>query len=716
MFLERIGAGENAIWFMNQPIISEYLKLVDSVGGKGLFSKTNINAALAMFPARTDDVVAARIDVAKLKDNISAYSFGELGAERNAEQQKILVEFLKYAKMAQYSFKLTQATNYDTTKFRNSDSFSRKATKTDIANQTNIFSSASKILESSFIKDQRDFIDSAMSAMGEVLKLEKDDLRIITSDVLRPYSELEYMSQDDFDRIASKIKASFLDYIVQTKTGINLEIKDLIVNAGTSVAAQLVEAQKNFPNVKILNDLTVVSSDRIEGGAKTIKLKANVKDAYDENMYTEMMRELRDNPDTRDLFYDIVTLSILQGSYQSAVSIKNIIPVEDFSEIIKPIIDNLEATPDVQMFSKGMFQRNNWKDEAAVPSISPYFKASEEPIGVIAVGDEMEDIYKYSSPLFPNLPAFSIKDTDRKVLLLSETYNATEVQYDFVKVPRVVTTRTGDLVDMATGKTILKAQKVKRIASGDTALNDFYGYQKVKYKNGDPVVTDRGQHVYKLVNLYGDGALVSEYYNDGRPSVIDNNTVKIDNEIPDADLIRFFAPRIETKAVPSQEMVETAPAQSKVVANIPQKKVSGVESYGSLVTAAPNVIEALGPNPHSIDMIEAGFRTRTTRSSDEMDRYAVNVGDIVSHFGESADGTTKRILARVTAIHRKGTPGFKGTWAKEGWRAQDVDVIDRFKPGAAAIEFEVIKETPEPGKIAPEGLPPIDDNNQNSCG
>ena len=126
------------------------------------------------------------------------------------------------------------------------------------------------------------------------------------------------------------------------------------------------------------------------------------------------------------------------------------------------------------------------------------------------------------------------------------------------------------------------------------------------------------------------------------------------------------------------------------VANIPQNKVSGISSYGSLVTANDNVIKALGSNPHSIDMIEAGLRTRTTRSESEMAKYAVKVGDIIKHFGKSIDGTTKNILARVTAIHPKGAEGWKGTWYKEGWSESDVDVIDRFKDGAAAIEFEVI--------------------------
>jgi hypothetical protein len=139
------------------------------------------------------------------------------------------------------------------------------------------------------------------------------------------------------------------------------------------------------------------------------------------------------------------------------------------------------------------------------------------------------------------------------------------------------------------------------------------------------------------------------------------------------------------------------------VADVPQNKVSGVESFGSTVVANNEAIKALGKNPHSIDMIEAGFRTRTTRSESEMAKYAVKVGDIIKHFGKSADGSTKTIYAKVTAIHPKGSKGWKGTWNKEGWKAEDVNVIDRFKDGAAAIEFEVIQPITQPAEVKPVG-------------
>ena len=139
--------------------------------------------------------------------------------------------------------------------------------------------------------------------------------------------------------------------------------------------------------------------------------------------------------------------------------------------------------------------------------------------------------------------------------------------------------------------------------------------------------------------------------------------------------------------------VEKKPAQLKAVADIPQNKVSGIESFGSTVEATDAVKKVLGSNPHSIDMIAAGLRTRTTRSAQEMAKYNVKVGDIVKHFGKSADGSTKTVYARVTAIHPIESAGWSNTWEKEGWLPEDISVINRFAPGAAAIEFEVIQPT-----------------------
>lgn len=551
MFLQRIGVPiETAAMFMNQPIISEYLKMLDDRGTKNLFTKGAILDIQDRFVTTGRGIEFAEISLGTLEDNISEYYSGkELSPAKNAEQHKIFFEFLKYAKMAEFSFKLTQASNYDTTKFKSGDTLFKKQTRTDVAREVNIFSSVDKILDNSFIGEQANLLDKAAESLGEILKLDKDQFTIITNSVLKSYAENEYLSADKYEKIANKLKASFLDYIIQIKSGINTEIKDLLVEKGTSVADKLALAKKNHPEVTILKDLQIEGSDRVDG-AKSIKLAANIKEAYDENYYTGLMREMRDNPATRDLYYDIVVLAMLQGTYQSAISIKNIIPIEDFSENIAPIISTLIADTDVQAFSEGWFQRNNWKDNDVWKTVSPrFFPAGEDaPIGEDQYGN---DIYQYvSTAYFPNITeGLGIKSVDRKILVLSDAFNALDINADFVLVPRVIDQK-GEQIDMKTGQTITPSMFAQRKAKGDLSLKEVYGYKKVKFKNGQPLTYTemyKGEpitkYVYKLINLYGDGALASEYYLDFQPSVLDNGTVKIANEIPDADILNYFAPQ-----------------------------------------------------------------------------------------------------------------------------------------------------------------------------
>jgi len=557
MFLERIGAGQNTIWFMNQPIISEYLDLLENKGTTFLYNPANINKVRAKFglnKAGAKGTEKESFDVDSLKANIETYADNKnkmSTKQENEQQGAILKEFLKYAKMAEYNFKFTQATNYDTTKFKNSDTFHKKTTKTDIARDKNIFTSIDELLDSSSIGNQKKLIDFAMKAVGSFIKLEQEQFVNITNKVLRSFEEQEFMKDDDFSKIASKAKASFLDFIVQTKSGLNSEILALTTGEN-SIAEQLAKAKLKYPNMRLLQDLVPEASKKVDG-AQTIKLKVNLKEAYDENLYIEMMRELRElDP---ELYNNIVKVAILQGTYQSPISINNIVPLEDYSKKIKPIIDTLVNDANVEYFANGMFQKNNFKDELIVPTVTPrfYFERDEnyDPIEEYVGEDPYgNDVYKYSvSPFLEGFDGPTMQER-RLVLTLSPKYDARNgANNDFVKVPKVIVNKIGENINIVTGQTI-SAQAMRAVRlSGDTSLTDYYGYQKVRYSNGSPVTTAKGDYVYKLVNLLGDGNLVSEYYLDGRQSVLNNGTIKIDQEISDATIIEYFGGEVTEEVV-----------------------------------------------------------------------------------------------------------------------------------------------------------------------
>ena len=579
MLLENIGAGEQAAMFLNQPIISEYLKMLDGAGKKNLFTLGDIAKIKAKFPATQEQIDSAAIDLDMLSSNILYYyekGYFKLSND-NAVQHKIFDEFLKYAKMAEYAFKFTQATNYDTSSFKNNSVYDRKTWNTDIASNTNIISSVDNILNNTFIGDQKRFLGKSMQAMGAIFKLEEDGFRAITNKILQPFGENPYMTADDFEKLSNKVKADFLDYIIQTKSGVNSRIKELLINENTSIAVRLEKAKKKYPEVQILREMQVVSGERPDG-AKSVKLVANIKDAYDNNMYVGMMRELRDyNTELGQLYKDLIYVSILQGTYQSAISIKNVIPIEDYSEIVQPIITSLADDKDLDAFAEGMFHANNFKDDDIMPIFQPRFRDTsiqfegDTPIPVTeqldSFGNYYADIYEYYSTMFPSIEGFSIKSRERKILLVSEKYNYIASQQNYLKVPRVVTDKfTGDSIDMKTGLSVTKMDYAVRKAKGDYSLKDVYGYARVNYTGTNiPLTTvDKygdTKYVFKLINLYGDGNRTSEFYEDFRPSVIENGTAIMNQIIPNNDIIEYYGGEITPKDVPlaETEISENAP-------------------------------------------------------------------------------------------------------------------------------------------------------------
>ena len=623
MFLTRIGSPvKTTALFLNQPIIKEYLNYLDSIDSKSVYSKKNLDVIRKKFPADRKAAIGIKIDMKNLAPNIENYYAGK--AINNAEQQKILVEFLKYHKMGQYLFKLTQATNYDTTKFRSAEAMGKKRMRTETAEESNIFTSAEDILDKSFIGEKANLLEKSMNALGAILKLDQLQYSVITGKVLEPYKANEYLSADNFDTIAAKIKASFIDYVFQTKTDLSIRLKELLVNPDTAVVGELAKARKAYPDMQILQQLTQAASTRV-GGAKSVKLKANLKDAYDENLYTDMMRGLRDNPATTALYNNLVDLAILQGTYQSAISIKNIIPIEDYARKVEDAISSAASDLNLDNFSKfGAFERNNWKDENVFKKVTTIV-----PI------------------LYPTIEGLS-QEGVKNILVLDRFDNFADVGSDYILIPRVVNNGK-QKIDIIDGKPITSADYAKRKAAGDTSLNDVMGFKKV---------VERGNKViYKAINRWGDGQYATEMYNDTRRSVFNNGTIQIKNEIPDEKIINYFA-GINPEAVP---------LLSKTAKIISDADVSAFNKY---------LEKSEGKYPKE-------FFTANTK------------------FKEFYNEQTGK---------REGAP------QDSVWMLKDGNLYDLVSKDGGEVYISNVDLSTGKKAIAPEGLPPINDNNQNNCG
>jgi ribA/ribD-fused uncharacterized protein len=579
MFLESIGAGNTGIYFLNQPIIDKYLEYLDSTGSKNVMNDDDLNYIKSLFPTTKQQLNTTEISVNGLLDNIKEYGKkGKFDQKKNAEQHLILDEFVKYKILADQLFAYTQALNYDTTRFSSSDTYLKKDWGTMNAANYNLISNVNDVLKKTFIGKLSELLSNSYEALGAVMITENPKIKAYTLSTLKRYATKKYMPLSDYEKISNLIKNSFIDFVIQNNTTIREMIGPFLVNNETAIVNKLEKAKQKYPSNQLLQDFAPVPSDR-EQGAKTITLKANIKDAYSENLYTGMMRELRDskNVDLQELYNDIINVSILQGTSQSAISIRNIIPVEDYADKIAPIFQQLQADDTLKSFENALFERNNFRNSNVFQEFKPVVW---KPFVDRRTGDYKQENYMFDpitgeDKLIHVLPNYSIQGfgAGRTLVKLNEIYNAYQLSSDFIKVPKVISDGEGKRFNVATGTEISKADYAHMMKKGDFNLFDAYYYKKVyttlKDEFGNPIplykLNDKfeKEYFYKLINVYGDGSKAVEMNTNFTPSVIDNGSLRIPNEVSDEQIVSMINPGIEKEIVPLQtEEVVIKPTQT----------------------------------------------------------------------------------------------------------------------------------------------------------
>jgi hypothetical protein len=130
--------------------------------------------------------------------------------------------------------------------------------------------------------------------------------------------------------------------------------------------------------------------------------------------------------------------------------------------------------------------------------------------------------------------------------MLSIGVNTKGSDNDLIVVPRLLKVKGGAMVDFQNSKQISKKDYATEASKDVNKYDELYGYQKVKYNDGTPLVIRRSntapyEYVYKLVNLYGDGRYTSEYYKDTNvPSKLENGTARPQRELSDEEVLRHI--------------------------------------------------------------------------------------------------------------------------------------------------------------------------------
>ena len=567
MTLERIGTPTDVVaFFMNQPIIKDYIKYIDSTNQtqSQIYDKKNLDYIKSFFPAKDAAIDKARILLSdakslnsllesNIKDHASVKSGKKdnLSEMQNAQQHVILDEFLRINDLAKSNFDFTQAMNYDTTSFRNADELWRKNYLTEVAEQENMISSVDEVLDSSFIGNIRTALNQSTKALGEILLFNKDEFREVLKNALGYYARSPYISAAKFIKIAEKASASFLDYIIYTK-GPMMDLKSLFVDEN-AVADRLLKIRAEHPELRILDYFAVVSSE--DGNTKSIRLRRAADTSFDENMLIGYMREMRNNTDQEinNLYNDMVKIAIAQGSYRTPNSFKHIVPLEDYAKIVSPIMKNIVVDDDIRSFSDtNWFQRNYFNDaDVAVEHYPAFWGGKKDTTGRIIssfepqfIGEdsEGEDIELYFSPSI--MSNQDIKATYENKQLLKVHPNSRGAGSPIIIIPRIIPeSGKRPAIDFVTGLSVPDARYKDLKKSLGLAIDKVFGYELIT-QNGNPVYdyNEKGEayYIYKAVNLYGYSGMAVEYNLFPDESVFDNNTHKVEVEIPTRDILRAY--------------------------------------------------------------------------------------------------------------------------------------------------------------------------------
>jgi hypothetical protein len=559
LFLNNIGVPiDQVAYFMNQPIIRDYLELIDANGYSWLF----IDNYIKEIKNRPAYRIARNVNTSfkTIPDNLlNTVGKRNLNTLERAQQHFMLDEFLKYAKMASQSFTLNQGINWDTSRFNDPLLITRKQVKLEEARNT-IFSTvgnvdvADALINDTFLSGMVSALEQSRNALGTLIPSDEQGSNIQNTiqQVVEPYAR-NIFSEDDFIKVARKLVADVFDYAVQTNENLNTEIQSILLDKNGVVAQaqsfiKEVLSNEDHPMFDNLIVRSLESSPSREAGNTPNNLMIGSTDnkTYDQNNIIYSFRELRDYLEGRTSLYDdIVQLSILQsGVSPSPISFTALIPYEDVERIYGKVLSNLGSISNLAEFkSLGVFERNNWRNSDIVPQEKARWIRDKE--GEWVYNPQM----RYLPDAYQTVKAIAKQNKETpypEVISVSSTSRNGNSDYIFFSWDNMQ---------------ISKATRKEMRDKGDFSYINRGLFQKIKDADGNPVISNKGYFYYKQINAWGDGFRAKEFYPLSRQSVIDNGTLKVENEMSNESLIPFLSSTKRASRFKTTPFLESTPAQ-----------------------------------------------------------------------------------------------------------------------------------------------------------
>jgi hypothetical protein len=621
LFLIKLGVPIKSVaYFMNQPIIRDYLNSIENAGYSWLFIDSFVNATLQEYntDVKASDKIPSETALAKMIGQK-----GNLTKQQLAQQQVILREFLKYAKMANHMFLVTQGSNFDTANFNDPFLVFKKGEQLKKAQNT-IISSVDEILKNSFLGKLGTAITRIRDAYAEFLHSDRGNVRTVLENVLRPYVD---MSDREFVKLAQKAVVDLFDWAVQTDPSkkLNMAVANILIKDGGAAEelATLFESIKNNKKHPLKNNYVVQNLiHEVTGEVNNMKLKNRDNKVYDQNQVIYGFAELKNYLNGKgqlDVYKRLVAMSILQsGLSSSPISFTQLLPYEDFKNEYNQILSKLGSIPNIEDFyNLGVFQRNNWNND----DIVPYSRARWIQIPDYTFGTRW--VYNPAMEFLPKSVKDGIaKGTIPNVVTLSTLSSEAQseyIVYSWEKGAEELLTEKELKLNPKQQYKLLKEKKMAMKKKGDLSYMQKGLFQKVKESDmpdSDPLVHTytnskgvvREYYVYKMVNAWGDSFRANEFYSVGRPSVIDNRFIKT-KETSDGPIINAFLQEEtkKTKTKPGSTVTRTAPTQQPTTSVQPKGTINVYWGQAESATST-RILSNLAPRKFSYESIDGVTR------------------------------------------------------------------------------------------------------------
>lgn len=528
LFLVKIGVPIDTVtYFMNQPIVRDYLQTIENAGYSWLFIDDFVESSKLKFKSSISGARTQIPNTDSLKSMVGKDT-SQLSENEKADQQFILDEFLKYAKMAEHMFLVTQGTNYDTSNFNDPYLLYKKQEQFKKAQKT-IISSVEEILENSFIGPLQQFMGDSRDAMAQMLISDRSNVRRVIQKVLQPYTDLQ---DRDFVKVAQRAVADLFDYAVQTNTVFKDSVLQTMVTKGGYAydILQMIKEIKADPNHPlhdnhVINIITPqLAPEASPNSPNNIKIKGSSNKIYDQNSIIYGFEEIKDYFESIGEIYKYNKFKALT-LFQSGLSVNrlaftSLLPFKDFENLYNDTIQKLESIPNLETFADlNIFERNNWGNDDVVP----YEKARwiKEKDGTPAYNPAM----KY----LPKPVENAVKDG---------------------KIPPVISVSTlgrksnSDFFVFSWETDISKEKKAEMRKKGDFSYIKRGLFRKVKDpKTGEPFIhtsNEKEYYIYQAVNAWGARERAQEFYDVEKASELDNGFIKVLNPKADDVIIGLF--------------------------------------------------------------------------------------------------------------------------------------------------------------------------------